>query len=201
MKKLGSLLLAFHLLASAAVSAAPVEAASKPELSVRTETKASQGASAGEDVPWTDASIPNLVSKVDGSVNTVKFTHQEWTGTTYQDLDGETQKAADVWEVNRQEASALATASVIYDTQEKAIAGARDYNKAESAYVQFLMGEPQKDWSLTVLQNQDLAQGDAYRDFYQPGYQVKAEDNWKSNLKLPASWTAQGFDFPIYANV
>lgn len=60
-------------------------------------------------------------------------------------------------------------------------------------------GEKQADWSLVVLQNQTLAQGDAYKDFYKTDYTASTKD-WKSNLQLPCSWTRQGFDFSIYTN-
>ena len=42
----------------------------------------------------------------------------------------------------------FASTSVVYDSVEKAITGAKDYKKEESAYVQFLTGdaEDQADW-------------------------------------------------------
>lgn len=181
-----ALLLVGSLLAGSTVSAAPIQ---------------ESPLSSGEAFPWTTAPMPVLESREDTRVNEKKFTHQEWTGTTYTTLEGETVKAADIYQINREEASAFSSTAVIYDTPEKAIAGARDYNKAVSDYVQFLTGEAQNDWSLVVLQNQALAHGDAYKDFYQMDYQVRGGDSWRTNLRLPASWTSQGFDFPIYANV
>lgn len=180
-KKWLSFALALSLLSSSVVFAAPMEE--------------------GRDVLEANADRPALEAKTGYGVDTVKFTHKEWTGMEYTDLAGERVKAADVYQVNREEASALASTAVIYDTVEKAVEGARDYRKDVSDYVQFLTGEGQEDWELVVLQNQSLMQGEAYKDFYQPSYQVRGSDNWKTGLHLPASWTSQGFDFPIYANV
>lgn len=129
-----------------------------------------------------------------------KFTHKEWTGETYTDVDGNQAKAADVYGINTEPASTFATTNVVYDSVEKAIKGAKDYDKAASKYVQFLTGKDQEDWSLVVLQNQALAQGDAYKDFYKTDYKATTND-WKTNLQLPCSWTRQGFDFSIYTNV
>lgn len=129
-----------------------------------------------------------------------KFTHKEWTGETYTDVDGNQVKAADVYGINTEPASTFATTNVVYDSVEKAIKGAKDYDKAASKYVQFLTGKDQADWSLVVLQNQALAQGDAYKNFYKTDYKATTND-WKTNLQLPCSWTRQGFDFSIYTNV
>ena len=129
-----------------------------------------------------------------------KFTHKEWTGETYTDVDGNQVKAADVYGINTEQASTFATTNVVYDSVEKAIKGAKDYDKAASKYVQFLTGKDQADWSLVVLQNQALAQGDAYKNFYKTDYKATTDD-WKTNLQLPCSWTRQGFDFSIYTNV
>ncbi len=141
-----------------------------------------------------------MKTKVSRLPNAVKFTHKEWTGTEYQDINGQMVKAADIYEINREESSMFASTSVVYDTVEKAIKGARDYKKDVSKYVQFLTGENAADWSLVVLQNQTQAQGDDYKDFYKTDY-IATTDDWKSNLQLPCSWTRQGFDFSVYTNV
>ena len=115
-------------------------------------------------------------------------------------MDGNQVKAADVYGINTEPASTFATTNVVYDSVDKAIKGAKDYDKAASKYVQFLTGKDQADWSLVVLQNQALAQGDAYKNFYKTDYKATTND-WKTNLQLPCSWTRQGFDFSIYTNV
>lgn len=194
-KKIISGVLAFSMVAGSVVSAAPIA------VSAANESRTESNTADGYADPWTSAPLPQMESKVSGNVDGLKFTHKEWTGTTYEDLDGETVKAADVYGINREEASMFASTSVIYDTVDKAVDGAVNYHKAASKYVQFLTGEDEKDWSLVVLQNQNQAQADAYKDFYKVQYDTAAADNWKSGLELPCSWTRQGFDFSIYTNV
>ncbi len=154
------------------------------------------------------AALDAMTAVKDASVDkATKFTHKEWTGTTYQDVDGKEVKAADVYGINVQEASTSSTLSVAYDTVDKAIAGAKEYKKEASKYVQFLTGSDSSvtDWDLVVVQNQEIAQSDSYKNFYKADYNtasVGANDvKWKNNLELPASWTAYGFDYSIYCNV
>ena len=188
-KKMLAFTLALSMFGSTAVYTAPMQAKA-----AETNTN-----SAYQD-PWKNSNIPSLISKKDSNVNEGKFTHQEWTGNEYTDVDGKWVKAADVYEINREEASMFASASVIYDTVDNAITGARDYRKDASKYVQYLTGAQAADWSLVVLQNQELAQGDIYKDFYKTTYTPKNSDEWKAGLELPCSWTRQGFDFSIYTN-
>lgn len=191
-RKVLSLALAFSMVTGGILPAAPVAAEA-----------AESNTKAGYTDPWSaSAAAEKLTSKKSGNVNDAKFTHEEWTGNEYQNPSGETVKAADVYGINREEASMFASTSVVYDTVDKAIKGARDYDKAASKYVQFLTGEEDgvSDWSLVVLQNQTLAQGEKYRDFYKTTYEAKTADQWKNNLALPCSWTRQGFDFSIYTN-
>ncbi len=192
-KKIVSGILAISMVASSVVYTAPVTAKAEPKQS---------GSNTLSDYtdPWGNASIPTLTSKTSNNVDSEKFTHQEWTGKTYTDPSGASVKAADVYGINREEASMFATTSVVYDTVNNAITGAKDYNKDASKYVQFLTGENAADWSLVVLQNQEEAFGEKYEDFYTAAYTPDTEDNWKSNLTLPCSWTRQGFDFSIYTN-
>ena len=192
-RKVMALTLALSMVAGQAVYAAPTAEATAQAAETASNTNASYAD------PWTNVNVPKQTSKTTTDVDKIKFTHKEWTGTTYTDVDGSSVKAADVYGINTEEASSFATANVVYDTVDKAITGARDYKKEESRYVEFLTGTEEADWSLVVLQNQDLAQGDAYKDFYKTDYQATTND-WKSNLELPCSWTRQGFDFSIYTN-
>ena len=185
-------MLAFSMLAGNAAYAAPMRVQA-----------AEANTSEEYRTPWREgAGIPEMTSKVSSNVNDSKFTHKEWTGTEYEDVNGSWVKGAEIYGINREEASAFATTSVVYDTVEKAITGARDYKKDASKYVQFLTGQDQSvtDWSLVVLRNQELAQGEKYQDFYRTDYTPNAADEWKSGLTLPCSWTGQGFDFSIYTN-
>lgn len=191
--------LAASMIAGQAVSAAPAaEAASESALQTQADSKSNTNASYTD--PWTKTAVPNQTAKVTSDVDKTKFTHKEWTGETYTDVDGNQVKAADVYGINTEPASTFATTNVVYDSVDKAIKGAKDYDKAASKYVQFLTGKDQEDWSLVVLQNQALAQGDAYKNFYKTDYKATTND-WKTNLQLPCSWTRQGFDFSIYTNV
>lgn len=198
-RKVMAFSLAASMIAGQAVSAAPAaEAASESALQTQADSKSNTNASYTD--PWTKTAVSNQAAKVTSDVDKTKFTHKEWTGETYTDVDGNQVKAADVYGINTEQASTFATTNVVYDSVEKAIKGAKDYDKAASKYVQFLTGKDQQDWSLVVLQNQALAQGDAYKDFYKTEYKATTND-WKTNLQLPCSWTRQGFDFSIYTNV
>ena len=193
-RKVIALALALSMVAGQALCAAPAAEAAAATAETASNTNASY------TDPWTNTNVPTQTSKTTSDVDKIKFTHQEWTGNTYDDGDGNSVKAADVYEINREEASSFASTSVVYDTIDKAITGAKDYKKDASKYVEFLTGEDEADWSLVVLQNQNLAQGDAYKDFYKTDYQATTDD-WKSGLQLPCSWTRQGFVFSIYTNV
>lgn len=198
-RKVMAFSLAASMIAGQAVSAAPAaEAASESALQTQADSKSNTNASYTD--PWTKTAVPNQTAKVTSDVDKTKFTHKEWTGETYTDVDGNQVKAADVYGINTEPASTFATTNVVYDSVDKAIKGAKDYDKAASKYVQFLTGKDQADWSLVVLQNQALAQGDAYKNFYKTDYKATTND-WKTNLQLPCSWTRQGFDFSIYTNV
>lgn len=156
-----------------------------------------------EGVPWSTTQIPDLQAVRDNSVEkNIKFTHKEWTGEqSYVDAYGETVNAADVYRINVEDASSASTHSVAYPSVEKAVEGAVNYKKEASDYVQYLTGEQQADWDLVVVQNQEQAQEEKYKNFYQKDYVVNETEQWKKNLKLPASWTHYGFDKPIYCNV
>lgn len=198
-RKVMAFSLAASMIAGQAVSAAPAaEAASESALQTQADSKSNTNASYTD--PWTKTAVPNQAAKVTSDVDKTKFTHKEWTGETYTDVDGNQVKAADVYGINTEPASTFATTNVVYDSVDKAIKGAKDYDKAASKYVQFLTGKDQADWSLVVLQNQALAQGDAYKNFYKTDYKATTND-WKTSLQLPCSWTRQGFDFSIYTNV
>ena len=117
-----------------------------------------------------------------------KFRHNEWTGK-----DG----TEDVFEVSREAASCNV---IPYQDTESAAEAVWDYNAREkTTYMQKLTGEGEK-WDLTVKQNADKAGGLLQGGAMNPGYSPNPADGWKS-VTLPCSWTCQGFDFPIYANV
>ncbi|MDD6065260.1 MAG: hypothetical protein PUD04_01630, partial [Firmicutes bacterium] len=128
-KKVMAFTLALSMVAGQAVCAAPAAEAA----AVTAETASNTNASYTD--PWTSTNVPKQTSKTTSDVDKIKFTHQEWTGNTYDDVDGNSVKAADVYEINREEASSFASTSVVYDTIDKAITGAKDYKKDASKYV------------------------------------------------------------------
>ncbi|HWS42046.1 MAG TPA: glycoside hydrolase family 2 TIM barrel-domain containing protein [Pseudoflavonifractor sp.] len=134
-----------------------------------------------------------MTAASDSNIDDIKFTHKEWTGETVNGVYNE-----DVYAVNREEAGSFSTSQIIYDNVDNAIIGARDFRKEQSAYVQYLTGESQKDWSLVVVKNADVAAETAYKDFYKTEFTPTSAD-WKT-VQLPASWTSYGFDYPIYTN-
>ena len=145
---------------------------------------------------------PPLKSITDSSVDKEqKFTYQEWTGDEYTDVDGNDVKAAEVYAINRKDASVTSGSAVSYYTAESAIKGARDYSKESSDFVQFLTGNDASvaDWDLTVVQNPEEAEGEMYYNFYEEGYNEQGD--WADGIALPSSWEHYGFDFSIYANV
>lgn len=192
-RKALSLTIAFSMVAGTFLGAIPP-----------VEAEAAQEGNTNPDYadPWHSFDIPEMAAVPDTNMDEVKFTHQEWTGTQYQDVDGQTVKAADVYGINREEATSFGTSSVIYDSVDNAITGAVDFRKEQSAYVQFLTGheESMADWELVVLQNQELAQGEDYVDFYKTDYEVDTDKQWKTGLELPGRWEKDGFDFSIYTN-
>lgn len=96
----------------------------------------------GYTTPWSTDVLPELNAPADQNVDDVKFTHNEYTGLTVDGIHNE-----DVFGVNREEASVFSTTGILYDSVEKAIAGARDYDREGSAYFQKLTGPEQADWS------------------------------------------------------
>ena len=132
-------------------------------------------------------------------VDKVKFTHKEWTGTSYTDVDGNQVRAEDVFGINREDAS---VPRIPYQDAESAAQAVWDYNAREnSAYFQLLTGRD-RTWDLTVVQNESLAQPFLGEDgFMTEGFNPDGADGWKE-VTLPLSWTRDGqdFDFSIYTN-
>lgn len=127
----------------------------------------------------------------------VKFTHQEWTGKSYTAPNGQNVSAEDVFAINREPASVNA---VPYQSTDAAVSAVWEYNDREASdYLQMLTGSGQ-DWELNVVQNAEKAQGYLNGGFMNADYFAAPWDGWKT-VQLPKSWTCQGFDFPIYANV
>ena len=160
---------------------------------------------AGDDAgdPWnSDARWPQLTRAASGmKPEDPKFTHKEWTGTSYTGLDGQPENAWDVVGINREPA---ATSTVPYESVDKAVTGAVDYAKDQSAYVQMLTGSGEKDWQLVVVSNPEEGQKYLDEGFMNPDYEGKAEDGWY-NVDVPRSWTRYedcgDWDYSIYTNI
>ena len=156
--------------------------------------------------PWKSSTLPTLSPAKDSTVETQKFTYNEYTGKTVDGVQNQ-----DVFAVNREAASVLSTGGLVYDSVEHARIGAQNYDQEQTPYYQLLTGKEQKDWQLTVLKNNEDAKSDAYKDFYKADYKTFSETKarytdhnygiWKTGLQLPASWEAYGFDYSLYTNM
>lgn len=90
-----------------------------------------------------------------GDEDKTKFTHKEWTGTDYTDVEGKKVTGEDVFGINREDAT---TTLIPYQDIASASAAVWDYNAREgSEYFKLLTGD-REDWDLTVVQNQEQAQ-------------------------------------------
>lgn len=136
---------------------------------------------------------------IKADTDSVKFTHKEWTGNDYTDLSGNNVNGEDVFGIAREDST---VPRIPYASAEQAAKYAWDYDvRKESPYFKLLTGEGEP-WTLTVVQNQDLAKEfyDAEDNFMQADYVEDPADGWKE-ISLPMSWTSQGFDFSIYSNI
>ena len=142
----------------------------------------------GYSTPWTSEELPELASKEGFDVNTQQFSKNEWYNMP------------DIYGLNREEASMLASGNVVYDGVDAAVSGAAEFNKNATSYYQLLTGAENSDWSLVVKNNDTEIANAGYTDFYKTDFSNFGSD-WKHNLTLPCSWTGQGFDFPLYTGV
>lgn len=133
---------------------------------------------------------------VSSDVEKVKFTHKEWTGTDYTDVDGNSVTGEDVFGINREDAT---VPRIDYQSVSAAANAVWDYNAREdSVYFELLTGEG-KTWELTVFQNETMVQHLMGDDGFMTSGFVKDEaDGWKE-VTLPASWPSQGFDWSHYS--
>ena len=156
---------------------------------------------AGSITAFAATSSENLAAAeaVKADVDKVKFTHKEWTGTDYTDVDGNQVTGEDVFEIAREDAS---VPRIPYQDVQSAAAAVWDYNaREESVYFDLLTGEGE-DWELTVVQNQTQAEKFMGENgFMTAAFEKDPADGWK-DISLPLSWTREGqeFDFSIYTN-
>lgn len=109
-----------------------------------------------------------------------------------------------------------ASGTFLYESEEKALAGAMQSDPSSSAFVQKLTGKD-KPWLLAVYRNEkDAKRAGLLNRFYLPDYDLEHAPDYEGDgkvstresayyggfreVELPASWQTQGFDFPIYSN-
>lgn len=135
---------------------------------------------------------------IKADVDKIKFTHKEWTGSDYIDVDGNQVSGEDVFGINREDAT---TSVIPYQDAVSATNAVWDYNaRKESQYFKLLTQEGE-DWDLTVVENQEQAAKFMSNEdgFMTKNFKPNEADGWKS-VELPRSWTTQDFDFSIYTN-
>ncbi len=165
--------------------------------------------------PWsTTTGVPNDIEVIPGNTDKTLFTMSEWTGKKAKDINGNSVQQTEIYSVN--EVDYHSSETLVYQSVEDAIAGARDYDYARSDYYQLLTG-PGKPWKLAVYENvNDAKRAGLYGKFFDPAYDMTSAPKYEGknvigtyntayyggfkDVILPASWQTQGFDFPIYSN-
>lgn len=165
--------------------------------------------------PWnTTADVPLDLQVITADPAIKRFTMNEWTGKQAADINGETVRQTEIFSVN--EVDYHSDETLVYQSVEDAVIGARDYDYERSEYYQLLTGED-KPWQLAVYESIRTARSDGvYGNFFRTDYDMAAAPVYSGDnqvktattanycgfkeVTLPASWQTQGFDFPIYAN-
>lgn len=171
------------------------------------------GTSKGD--PWDSNKKPEAAQLISTDKEKKLFTGLEWTGKQFsKDIDGNMVCQSDVVRVNTIGYHSVGT--VVYDSIEKAVEGAKSYDRTGSAYYKLLTGKDDT-WQLAVYRNEeDAKSAGVFDEFYKTSYDMSvapkyegedriysAKDAYYGGFKdvtLPASWQVQGFDFPIYTN-
>lgn len=165
--------------------------------------------------PWnTESGIGQGYEVLVGDPTATLFSMNEWKGTSLAGVSGKKVQQSEIYSVN--EVGYHSSETLVYQSVEDAVAGARDYDYARSKYYQLLTGE-EKIWDLAVYENvSDAKKAGVYGEFYKTDYDMTAAPAYEGTnevgsyetayyggfkqVTLPASWQTQGFDFPIYAN-
>lgn len=148
-------------------------------------------------------------------VSEAKFSMLEWTGEVNStDADGNKVNQSLITQINRRPYHTSET--LVYGSVAAAIDGAQNYAYTKSEYYKLLTGA-NNQWQLAVYKNVEEAEkAGVYGEFYKTDYDMAKAPKYAGNnrvglsdsayyggfkaVTLPASWQAQGFDFPIYAN-
>ena len=166
-----------------------------------------------EEQPFNYDTAPTALELL--PTETVKFSGREWNGKPYsQDADGNFASQPAIVRMGNLPYHTVGT--VVYDSEEKAVEGAKNYDRSLSKYYKLLTGD-ENTWQLAVYKNMDDAEAAGVSDgFYKPDYDMQSAPKYEGEEKiysssnayyggfkdvtLPASWQTQGFDFPIYTN-
>ncbi|MBQ8288860.1 MAG: DUF4981 domain-containing protein [Clostridia bacterium] len=165
--------------------------------------------------PWdTTSGVPNDIEVIPGDVNKTIFSMNEWTGKQAKDASGNSVQQSEIYSVN--EVGYHSSETLVYQSVEDAVAGAKNYDYERSDYYQLLTGNG-KPWKLAVYENvSDAKRAGVYGKFFQTEYDMSKAPVYAGtntvgtyntayyggfkDVTLPASWQTQGFDFPIYSN-
>ena len=165
--------------------------------------------------PWsTTAGVPDDIQVIPGDIEKTIFSMNEWTGKRAKDAAGNTVQQSEIYSVN--EVDHHSTETLVYQSVEDAIEGAKNYDYERSDYYQLLTGKG-KPWKLAVYENiSDAKRAGVYGKFFDPAYDMASAPKYEGknlvssyndayyggfkDVVLPASWQTQGFDFPIYSN-
>lgn len=116
----------------------------------------------------------------------------EWTGTEWDgSIEGEyPNRNCDIVAIGREPAR---VDSIPYETMEKAIAGAENYQKELSSYYLLLS---QTEWKFACFENPTAFDVSGMTGFYQEEFDVSLWDD----IFVPSVWQTEGYDKPIYTN-
>ncbi|MBQ8382645.1 MAG: DUF4981 domain-containing protein [Clostridia bacterium] len=165
--------------------------------------------------PWdTTTGVPDDVEVIPGDVEKTVFSMNEWTGKKAKDANGNSVQQSEIYSVN--EVDYHSSETLVYQSVEDAVEGAKNYDYERSDYYQLLTGKG-KPWKLAVYENiNDARRAGVYGKFFDPAYDMNSAPVYEGDgtvgtydtayyggfkdVILPASWQTQGFDFPIYSN-
>ncbi len=165
--------------------------------------------------PWnTTTGVPHDITVIPGDVGKTLFSMNEWTGKKAKNANGSSVQQSEIFSVN--EVDHHSTETLVYQSVEDALEGAKNYDYGRSDYYQLLTGAG-KPWKLAVYENvNDAKRAGVYGQFFSPEYDMSKAPVYDGtgvvgtyntayyggfkDVTLPASWQTQGFDFPIYSN-
>ena len=165
--------------------------------------------------PWdTTTGVPDDIEVIPGDVERTLFSMNEWTGKKAKDVNGNSVQQSEIFAVN--EVDHHSSETLVYQSVEDAVEGAKNYDYERSDYYKLLTGKG-NPWKLAVYENiSDAKRAGVYGKFFQTDYDMSAAPQYEGNgtvgtystayyggfkdVVLPASWQTQGFDFPIYSN-